>query len=368
MKFTIDRKSFADALKAAAAIIPARSPKPILTCVHISSDHAGITVRATDLELELVQYVGLLESEKHGVAVVPAVILAQIVGASTDSVIAIEHDEKDGMTITSSDGSFKLFGYPAADYPTMSANNDAHSYAVQAGPLAEAIGQTLYATATDNSRYAIAGVMIDQAGRNIELIATDGHRLALSRIETYGAKTAQLKSSTIVPKRALSQFARLFSDPAGMVNVTIEAGRIVFADDNISLSSSLVEGNFPPHKDVIPKNQPIAITIDREAFASAVKRAAMLTNEESKGIKLSIADQSITITSRAPESGEAEIIVPKVSHEGGTIDIGFNPFYLLDVLKSTRAENIELKLTAANKPGTITAPGMLAVVMPVNLT
>lgn len=372
MKFTIDRKTFANALKAAAAIIPARSPKPILSCVHLSADATGVTIRATDLELELVQRVEVLEGSDEGVAVVPAAILAQIVGASTDGVIAIEHDDKVGMTITSSDGSFKLFGYPAADYPAMSTNDAAHSYAVQAGQLAEAISQTIYATARENSRYAINGVMLAQAGQSIELIATDGHRLALATMQA--AQPAKVKkTAAIVPTRALAQFGRLFDDAAGMVNVTVEAGRIVFADDNISLSSSLVDGNFPPHKDVIPKNQPIAIVVDREAMLSAVKRAAMLTNEESKGIKLEISTPGgITITSRAPESGEAEITLPIVNYhntaaQNSTIAIGFNPFYVLDVLKSTRAENITLGLTAGNKPGTIAAPGVLAVVMPINL-
>ena len=178
MKFTIDRKSFAAALKSAAAILPARSPKPVLSCVHIATDISGIVIRATDLEIELVQHINQVDVDKPGIAVVPAAILSQIVGASPDGVVTIEHDEKTGMTITASDGSFKLFGYPPGDYPTLSADGTNLSYSLQAGPLAEAITQTIYATARYNSQYAINGVMMSQSGTSLELVATDGHRLA----------------------------------------------------------------------------------------------------------------------------------------------------------------------------------------------
>lgn len=365
MKITIDRKAFADALKSANAILPVRTPKPILCCVHLEAIDGRLWIRATDLDIGITQAVDAVEVKEDGVAVVPAAILAQIVNGSPDATIAIE-SENAQTTIVSSDGKFTLHSYPAADYPAQSVDANDADFHVEAGPFAEAINQTVYAVATENSRYAINGVLVNQAGKALELVATDGHRLAMSTLQAQKADSKQ--SSAIVPTRAMRNFARLFPNAETVVAVQIRDGRITFSSGDVSLSSSLVEGNFPPHKDVIPKNGPIVVTANTEALSSAVKRAAVLTNEESKGVKLSFIDNRVTITSRAPEAGEATIDCDVDGPTGTVIEIGFNPFYLLDVLKTIRVEDVTITLAAANKPGVFTVPGMTAVVMPVNLT
>ena len=135
-----------------------------------------------------------------------------------------------------------------------------------------------------------------------------------------------------------------------------------------TMSTALVEGTFPPYNDVIPKDSDKKVSINRDRFFSAVRRAALLTNEESKGVRLAFGANTLSISSRAPEMGEAKIDLP-VEYAGEAIEIGFNPIYLMDALKVADQETVTFELKTPNKPGLLkSGPGFQYVVMPVNLS
>jgi len=137
------------------------------------------------------------------------------------------------------------------------------------------------------------------------------------------------------------------------------------------LSSTLVEGTFPPYEDVIPKEQDKKVVADRESLNRAVRKAAVLTNEESRGVRLAFAANAkrLTLSSRAPEMGEAEINVDLTSYDGEDIEISFNPTFISDVLRVVEETDVVLELKAPNKPGLFRSQSgdFMYVVMPVNL-
>ncbi|MCG8508269.1 MAG: DNA polymerase III subunit beta, partial [Rhodospirillales bacterium] len=192
-------------------------------------------------------------------------------------------------------------------------------------------------------------------------------RLAMAK-GNCKAGAADEARSAIVPTKALTLLLRLFDDAEQVVRVRIADNQIHFATDQATLSTKLVEGNFPPYKDVIPKDGDRKATLNTDLFVSAVRRAALLTNEESKGVKMSFSGDGLTLSSRAPEMGEAEINVELPEFQGESIDIGFNPQYVLDALKVVDDNQVHLEFKAPNKPGVIrTGTTFLYVVMPVNL-
>jgi DNA polymerase-3 subunit beta len=231
------------------------------------------------------------------------------------------------------------------------------------------VGRTLFAAAAEHIRYAINGILFDREGKNLRMVATDGRRLALARGQcTRGSN----KARCIVPSKALGLLTRLVRDPAATVQVAIEENQALFRIGDHAggavLSSNLVEGTFPPFEDVIPKDQDKKVTFDVEVLRSAIKRAALLTNEESKGVRLSFTDKKLTLTSRAPEMGEAEILVEPADYEGDPVEIGFNPAFITDALKVIDAGQVLIELKAPNKPGVLKTGGEFTyVVMPVNL-
>ena len=366
MKVICDRGALMEALALIQGVAANRTPKPVLTCVRLAAEpSSGLELTATDLELGIRMTSERVGVEQAGEALIPADKLSQIVRESVDPTITIE-TEGDSATITGRDSRFKVFGYAAGDFPAVPAFTGDADFTLAASELHRLIAMTLFATAKENSRYAINGVLMERDGDKLTVVATDGHRLAMAKgtCETGGEGTR----AAIIPAKALQLLLRLFDDAEEIVKVQLKDGRVLFNTDKATLTSNLVEGNFPPYKDVIPKDGDRKATLQTDVFISAVRRASLLTNEESKGVRMAFGPEGLKLTSRAPEMGEAEIDIEVPEYSGEPIEIGFNPNYLLDALKVVDREQIQLEMKAGNKPGVLrTGDNFLYVVMPVNL-
>ena len=365
MKVICDRGALVESLNLVSGVVVARTPKPVLTCVKLSAQtDTGLTLAATDLEVALRYSTPRVEVTEPGEALVPADKLGQIVRESVDPTLNIE-TEQELIHIKGQDSHFKLMGYPVSDFPPVPQLISDADFEIAADELHRLVAQTVFATARENSRYAINGVLVDREGNKLAIVATDGHRLALAKGSCRGGKG---KQSAIVPTKALQLLLRLFNGGEQTVKVQLLDNQIVFASEVAVLTSNLVEGNFPPYEDVIPKDNDKKATLNTGMLTSAVRRAALLTTEESKGVRLSFAKEVLTLTSRAPEMGEARIDVECPKYDGETIDVGFNPQYILDALKIVDEDEVTMEFKASNKPGVLkTGSNFLYVVMPVNL-
>ncbi|HVU62915.1 MAG TPA: hypothetical protein VHC70_02985, partial [Phycisphaerales bacterium] len=191
----------------------------------------------------------------------------------------------------------------------------------------------------------------------------------------------------IIPTKALNIFSKLARDPDENVRIAVSDSRVFFAFEPAAagkedkegkgpapravLSSVLVEGSFPPYEDVIPKDQDKKVVAGREDLSSAVRKASVLTNEESRGVRLAFTskDKRLKLSSRAPEMGESEISIGLSKFEGDDIEISFNPTFITDVLKVIPEQDVIVELKAPNRPGLIRLANneFVYVVMPVNL-
>ena len=383
MKAICERAALLEGVNLVSGVVPARSPRPQLTCVKLeaSNDANGpeLTLSATDADLALTLRLGRVEVNEPGAALIPADKLRQIVSAEDNEPTLTVEADGDTAHIKGEDAHFQLHGFPAEEFPAVPsfksiADADARTiFTTNAGTLSGLITRTLFAAARENSRYAINGVLLVRDGKKLEMVATDGRRLAKCTATT-DAKSDSARC--IVPSKALSMLLKLADEPEEPVHVAITDSRAVFAfgddaaDARATLSSSLVEGTFPPYEDVIPKDQDIKVTFDRDVLASAVRRAALLTNEESRGVRLAFKGEAkaLELSSRAPEMGEARIGVDLTAYDGADIEIGFNPTFLTDALRVINDPEVVIELKAPNKPGLVKSGGdFLYVVMPVNL-
>ncbi len=366
MKVICDRGALVDSLGLVGGVVVARTPKPVLTCVKLSAgEEGGLVLEATDTEVSVRLSTPRVEVSEPGEALIPADKFQSIVRESIDPTLTLA-TEQDVAHITGQDSKFKIFGHPPTDFPATAAFEGDPDFSVSAGELHRLIAQTLFATARENSRYAINGVLIERNGNKLAVVATDGHRLALAKGSCEGGNDET--RSAIVPTKALNLLLRLFDDAEQTVQVKLTDNQVLFKTDDAVLVSNLVEGNFPPYQDVIPKDGDKKASLATDSFISAVRRAALLTNEESKGVRMSFSGDGLTISSRAPEMGEAEVHVEMAEYTGDAVEIGFNPAYLLDALKVVDDSQIHLELKSSNKPGVMrTGANFLYVVMPVNL-
>lgn len=383
MKAICERAALLEGVNLVSGVVAARSPRPQLTCVKLDAMNGAsgpeLALSATDADLALTVRLGRVEVTEPGASLIPADKLRQIVSAEdNEPTLTIEADG-DTAHIKGEDAHFQLHGFAADEFPAIPtfrsiADADAKTiFTTTAGTLSGLITRTLFAAARENSRYAINGVLLVRDGKKLEMVATDGRRLAKCTATTE-AKSDPARC--IIPSKALSMLLKLADEPEEPVHVAVTDSRAVFAfgddaaDARAILSTSLVEGTFPPYEDVIPKDQDIKVTFDRDVLASAVRRAALLTNEESRGVRLAFkgSSKSLEISSRAPEMGEARIGVDLTAYDGHDIEIGFNPTFITDALKVITDPEVIIELKAANKPGLVKSGGdFLYVVMPVNL-
>lgn len=365
MKVICDRGVLVEALNLAGAVVVSRTPKPVLLCVKLTADKAGLRIAATDLEVGIDLTIEQVEVAEPGEAVVPADKLNAIVRESVDPTITIE-TEGEAAHIQGADSHFKLLGHAPDEFPPVAGFGGEQDFSVNAGTLADLIHKTIFATARETSRYAINGVLLERDGKKVSLIATDGRRLAVARGSATDAKGDGV--DCIVPTKALNLLTRLLDDPGEDVKVRIADSQAHFETSRATMTSNLVEGNFPPYKDVVPKDQDRKGTFKTDLLASGVRRASLLTNEESKGVKFAFTKDALTLSSRAPEMGESEVTVACEAYDGDGVEIGFNPQFVSDGLKVVDADEVTLEFKASNKPGVMrTDNDFLYVIMPVSL-
>lgn len=373
MKVICDRAALVEAVNLVGSVVVSRTPQPVLQCVKLTATEGQLTLAATDLEVGIRLGIDQVDVQKPGEALIPADKLVQIVRASDDPTLTL--DTKDHTLHIRGKGShFTIFGFDPKEAPTVRDFSEAKvDSEIEAGLLRTLIGRTLFAAAAEHSRYAINGVLFERDGKKLRLVATDGRRLAVARGEAKPASGGKDgKVACIVPTKALNLLGKLIVDPDATVKMAIEENQAVFnvgeGTDAAVLSTNLVEGAFPPFEDVIPKDQDKKVTFDAAELASAIRQAALLTNEESKGVRMSFADKKLTLTSRAPEMGEAEIHMDLEKYDGDPLEIGFNPGFITDALKVVDGNEVIVELKAPNKPGVIrTGNDFTYVLMPVNL-
>ncbi|GJQ30024.1 MAG: DNA polymerase III subunit beta [Phycisphaerae bacterium] len=392
MKVICDRGALLEGINLVSGAVAARTPKPQLQCVKLTATKSAgageLILSATDAEIALRISLSKVDVQKPGEALVPADKIRQIVSAEDNEPTLTIESEGDAIHIRGVDAHFKVFGYPAGDFPpipefaavvagTGGAPQAKAVLSHPAGSLAGLVARTLFATARETSRYAINGVLFKRDGKRLELVATDGRRLALARANLTGSEKDAKAVQCIVPGKCLGMFQKLIQDHDEPVQIAITDSQIYFSfgtagsPGRAMLVSNLTEGAFPPYEDVIPKEQDKKVVFDRDVMSHAVKRAALLTNEESRGVRLAFKGKSkkLELASRAPEMGEANITADLATYDGDDIEIGFNPAFIVDALKVLSEPQVIMELKAPNKPGLIKSGGdFLYVVMPVNLT
>ena len=366
MKVIAQTAALHEALTLAGSIVATRTPKPVLQCVKLSAKDNVLTLLATDLEAGLRYQITAVQVEQEGETLVPADRLLGIATLAADEESLPLQTVKEQCQISGKASRYKIFGYDPAEYPAVAEFSDAPDFEIKAGELAGMINRTLFATAKAHSHYAISGVLWEAGGKKLQMVATDGHRLAQAKGAL--AKAAAREVTAIVPGKLMGLIQRIAGAGEEVIEVKILENQILVRTARAVLVSSLVQGNFPKYADVIPRECTRKATINSAQFEHRIRQAALLTNEESKGVRLSFSKDSLTLPSRAPESGEAEVTCP-ITFEGDPMDIAFNPAFLVDALKVAGAENFSFEMNASNKPAVIKAGNdFLYVIMPVDLS
>lgn len=367
MKVICNRGALLEALTVAGNVVATRTPKPALQCVKLAANANELTVSATDLEVAIRYRNNQVEVVEPGELLVPADKLRDIVRESVDDTLSIESDAEMAQ-VKGQDSLFRIYTQPLDTFPPIPDYDGEADFEVIGGQLKQLIGQTIFAAAKESTRYAFNGVLLNVKGKQLSLVSTDGRRLAEARGELVSSKrTDKDVLRAIIPVKALSLIERLIDDPEETAAFQVRENQIIVHTPSAALTSTLIEGQFPPYEDVIPRDADKQMTASTTDFLSAIRRAALLTTEESKGVRLQFSKKGLVLSSQAPGAGEATVNFP-CKYEGADLEIGFNPLFLVEALKVVHSEEISFELHAANRPGLLKGgPNFQYVIMPVNL-
>lgn len=341
------------------ATAPKKSPKPVLACVRMIATSAGLTLEATDLEVSVRREVTACEVDESGAVIVSAEKLAGALGDALSPTVEIEQ-KGDGITLIAGRDTMRIEGYPCGEWPVCD-EPDNVAFDINGGSLSKMLTCCLGATARESSRYAINGVYIEGNGR-VSFVATDGRRLILFDTAVKGEGFA-----CILPSKAAS----LVKSSVGMddtVMVRANGERIAFDAPGLTIVSQLAEGNFPPFRDVIPKDKNRTAKVSVDQFAHALRVCERFTTEETRGVRLAFDANGLAVmTAKAAEVGEAQSTVDVESYTGEPITIGFAPDFMRHALTICEGDSATIEMSAPNKPAVIREGGAVAVVMPVNI-
>lgn len=338
--------------------------KPQLACVRMFTDADGsnLNVQATSLDIWLRLVTPQVDCHGHFDVLVNAARLDQAIGSIGDPTVRLTSIETGAMKVSGSRVSHKIYLMDASGLPSFPTPPTADPVKVNGSELAGLVGRVSFAASKEDSRYAISGAMIQTDGNRLIGVATDGHRLAYESIASPGELPM-----CILPSKTIKNLRPLIAD-AEQVTIRTDGDKIdVSLDDGSRIVASLIEGKFPPYKDVIPKSPNRAAKVGRAELIVAMNAAKVMTNEESKGVRLDFSADGLRITSRAPEMGESSADVDVQQYSGDPLVLGCNPAYMLDALRAIDTDTVEIRMLAANKPLTVVSENYGCVVMPINL-
>ena len=364
MKVNVNRQELAEALAMVGTVASGRTPKPILTCILVEAEADHVRLAATDLEIGIRHSVAQVEVEKKGKAVLPADKLTSIVRESQDEMLAIELDDS-VCHVRGADAHYQIYSQDAGDFPPVSELEGDPDFEVSTGDLRKMAEWTVFAAARENTRYAINGVLWEKKDKKLTLVATDGRRLSMARCKVKGDGEP---ADSIVPSKAMQLLHRLTGESDRDVQVKFTDSQVIIKSNRVTIAAALVEGQFPKYRDVIPSDSNRKLTVKTTELLSAVRRAALLTNEESRGVRLTVDTGTLTLSSRAPSQGEATIKLP-IELDGDGLEIGFNPHFLIEALKVVDSDDVTIEMKESNRPGLLkSSPDYQYVVMPVSLS
>ncbi len=368
MRLMCDREQLLSAFQTAAAVAPARSPKPVLQNVKIEATKEGVMLLATDLEVGIRITVPGIEVDKPGSALLPISRVGPILRESRDSKLLIETNQQ-GTVVKGERSEFKLPAENPDEFPTVAAFTDGKYHELPGRLFREVIRRTIFATDNESSRYALGGVLVELVEKKITAVGTDGRRLAKMEgpaSSVGGHSNADMM--TIIPARAMQLMERAFTDADEQVQIATRANDVLVRSPRVTIYSRLVEGRFPKWRDVFPHRQDAQkIELPVGPFYAAVRQAAIFTSEESRGVDFTFADGTCKLAAQAADVGQSHVDLP-VSYNGPAVSITLDPRYLSDFLKVLDQEKtftLELK-DAASAAVCSTDDGYAYVIMPLS--
>jgi DNA polymerase-3 subunit beta len=358
MRVRIERANLLKALNHVHRVVERRNTIPILSNVLLRADRDELSLKATDLDMEIVDRVPAAV-EQAGASTVPAHMLYDIVRKLPDGAeIALDTGSGQTMSLQAGRARFALQMLPDADFPDLNAGELPYAFTIAADVLKRLIDRTQFAISTEETRYYLNGIYFHVVGEGamarLRAVATDGHRLA--KAEMPAPEGSAGMPGIIIPRKTVGEIQKLLEDPETAVSAALSDSKIRLSIGNLVLTSKLIDGTFPDYERVIPKANDKELKLQKADFERAVDRVSTISSDRGRAVKLSLSDDRMVLAVNNPDSGSATDELP-VTYDSDPLEIGFNSKYLLDIAGQLTTEEAVFRLADPGSPTLIQDSG-----------
>jgi DNA polymerase-3 subunit beta len=348
MKFTVTRNSLLNELNLVQGVIEKKSTIPILSNILLEATGDHLDIVATDLDVTI--RCGCPASvQSEGTTTISARRLFDIVRLLPDgSEIDLSLLENDWVELRSGNSEYKIVALPKDNFPSIPEAAPATAQ-IPGGLFRSMIQRTMFAITQEESRYSLNGALLALLPNEVRMVATDGHRLAFvsKSMEMPGV---DMEVRALIPRKTLVEILKLIGDQDLMIEFGRDENHLFFSVGNKRLVSRILAGQFPNYELVIPRENDKFVTASSKALGDGIRRAAIMSDEKLKAIRLSFKSGALELTASCADAGESREVVP-VEFEGATLDIGFNPQYLLDFIGVCGSDSISIAIKDSETQG-----------------
>ena len=368
MKLSVMQENLSRGLQVVSRAVSTRNTLPVLANVLLKTEDAGLKLTATNLEIGMTYWVpGRIDGD--GTTTVPARLFTEVINKlSPGDKVDLELQGAATLRIRSGRSESHIIGIDADDFPAIPTAGERPTTRISQKILKQALEETAFAAATDEARPILTGVLARFEGDRLTLAAADNYRIA---VKTVPLMDPVEDTSIVIPARSLSELIRILADTDAPVEVVLSGQRnqILFHLDGMDLVSRLIDGQFPPYQNVLPKAHTTRAVLEREDLLKAVDLAFQIASSSANIVKLQVGadgEQGLTVTANAEAGDNEGHVEARVEGDGTTI--AFNARYLMDVLTRVNADQFALELNGPLSPGVFKPVGdddYVHVVMPV---
>lgn len=352
MNVVCSRETLLSAVQLVGAAVAARELKPILRNIKMVADGVGVTLMATDLELGIRHEMRSPRVEEDGAAILPTQKITQILREATDEELTIEADEN-RVLVSGAVNEWEMPSENPDEFPDIPVQLDESVSEVAAGVVAKMIRRTIFAAAKESAKFAMNGILWEIDDKNLRLVATDSKRLALAISPPLTRVSAPDKAvSHLMPTKAMQLLERHLANlpEDAPLTFTLRPNDALFRTETTTLYTRLVEGRYPPYREIFPKKSNAKIQLTVGPFLTAVRQSAIMTDDESRRLALHFAKGQLTLQAQGPSTGRAKVPLA-IEYDGPVIDIHFDPTYLIEMLRTLEPDaTFTLELVDGMKP------------------
>lgn len=339
MNIKIERSKLLPTLSLVSSVVEKRQTLPILANIYFGLGDGALNLVGTDLEVEISEVIQDVEGDDGEFTVSTRKVLDICRGLPEDAVINFKSDGEK-VLVTSGRSRYTLKTLPAQEYPRIKSGNWEERLKISQLSLKRLLDRTAFAMAVQDVRYYLNGVLFELGQKRLRAIATDGHRLAQSEepIELASEDIRQV----IVPRKAISEIMR-FLDGSDETEIQIEVSKnhMRLSRNSTTLITKLIDGKFPEFKGVLETELNVVVSTSRTEFIETLTRAAILTTDRFKGVKLQLSDNTLSVTANNPENEQA-LEELAVEYSGDSVETGYNVTYLIEASRVISGDTVVL--------------------------